>query len=648
MKKIIMLSGVLFSGLAFSQIGVNTPNPQGTFHVDGAKDNASTGVPTIAQQANDFVVLNNGNVGVGTVAPTNKLDIRSTTNGALKIVDGTQGANKILTSDENGVATWKDFPAPVAPADTNIYNSNGTLTGDRIVTQATRRLAFEGNSTNAFAINRTGANPAPVLSVDTQNVRIGIGTNNPTNLLDIRSTTNGALKIVDGTQGNARVLTSDAAGVATWKDLPASVDTSIYNTNGTLTGARTVAQGTNSLAFTSTATTGTNHFSVDGSTFSVDAVNNRVGLGTTAPTNVLDIRSTTNGALKIADGTQGNARVLTSDANGVATWKDLPASVDTSIYNTNGTLTGARTVAQGTNSLAFTSTATTGTNHFSVDGSTFSVDAVTNRVGIGTTTPKNMLDLGSGNGKKLALWNSAAGDDFYGLGNAANVLQLFAGATEAGNPLMTLNKNGRVGIGTTAPTNVLDVRSTTNGAVKIVDGTQGANKILTSDANGVATWQRAASNVTVGTLGSGYDVPFTKFSDFRYTGSTITLPPGKWMVTISLLVYPGGNLTVDDWIFVRSTFSDANLTTIGQTGVQSNDVVRPTLMSFQLAGPYKGGQNKYNVATGSVQINNTSGADKTYRYVVGATEVSGTVTGAKISQVGGSWSENAIYAIAVN
>ncbi|WP_343687399.1 hypothetical protein [Chryseobacterium gleum] len=433
MKKIIISSGMLFSNLVFSQVGINTPNPQGSFHVDGAKDNASTGVPTVAQQSNDFVVLSNGNVGVGTLNPSNKLDIRSTTNGALKIVDGTQG----------------------------------------------------------------------------------------------------------------------------------------------------------------------------------------------------------------------NARVLTSDANGVATWKDLPISANTNIYNSNGTLTGARTVAQGANSLAFTSTATTGTNHFSVDGSTFSIDAVTNRIGIGTTTPKNMLDLGAGSGKKLALWNSAAGDDFYGLGNAANVLQLFAGAPAAGDPLMTLNKNGRVGIGTTAPTNVLDIRSTTNGALKIVDGTQGANKILTSDANGVATWQRAASNVAVGTLGAGYDLPFSQFSDFRYTGSSITLPPGKWMVTISLLVAPRGTITANDWLFVRSTFSESNLTTIGQTGTQSPDVIRPTLMSFQLVGPYNGGQ-KYNVATGTIQINNTSGTAKTYRYVVGNTQASGTVAGAGLNSIGGSWSENAIYAVAVN
>ncbi|MFP3632097.1 hypothetical protein SB776_36445, partial [Burkholderia sp. SIMBA_045] len=63
----------------------------------------------------------------------------------------------------------------------------------------------------------------------------------------------------------------------------------------------------------------------------------------------------------------------------------------------------------------------------------------------------NILDLGTSAGKKLAIWNSTAGDDFYGFGAAQNVLQLFAGVPTTGNALMTLNKNGRVGVGTVDP-----------------------------------------------------------------------------------------------------------------------------------------------------------------------------------------------------
>lgn len=67
------------------------------------------------------------------------------------------------------------------------------------------------------------------------------------------------------------------------------LDINIYKDNGTLSSNRTVSQSDKTLAFTSTATTGTSHFTVDGTTFNVDAVNNRVGISTNAPTAKLDV-----------------------------------------------------------------------------------------------------------------------------------------------------------------------------------------------------------------------------------------------------------------------------------------------------------------------------------------------------------------------
>ena len=43
---------------------------------------------------------------MGTAMPTTKLDISSSTVGAIKIVDGTQGNGKVLQSDADGVASW--------------------------------------------------------------------------------------------------------------------------------------------------------------------------------------------------------------------------------------------------------------------------------------------------------------------------------------------------------------------------------------------------------------------------------------------------------------------------------------------------------------------------------------------------------------
>lgn len=107
--KCLFLGSMLFAATNFSaQVGINTSNPQATFHVDGGKDNAAVGAPTVVQQANDVVVTSPGNIGVGTTTPSTRLEINNgTTNGAIKIVDGTQANGNVLTSDANGVGTWK-------------------------------------------------------------------------------------------------------------------------------------------------------------------------------------------------------------------------------------------------------------------------------------------------------------------------------------------------------------------------------------------------------------------------------------------------------------------------------------------------------------------------------------------------------------
>ncbi len=51
-----------------------------------------------------IIVDNSGNVGIGTTAPGAKLEVA----GQVKITGGTPGANKILTSDVNGLASWAD------------------------------------------------------------------------------------------------------------------------------------------------------------------------------------------------------------------------------------------------------------------------------------------------------------------------------------------------------------------------------------------------------------------------------------------------------------------------------------------------------------------------------------------------------------
>ena len=114
MKQYIFLGALLISGVAFSQVGVNTSNPQGIFNIDGGRDNPTTGsAHTQAQQLNDFTVLANGNTGIGTIVPDTKLHIvtggtaLSPNPTGFKLVDGNQNTDYVLTSDNTGVGTWK-------------------------------------------------------------------------------------------------------------------------------------------------------------------------------------------------------------------------------------------------------------------------------------------------------------------------------------------------------------------------------------------------------------------------------------------------------------------------------------------------------------------------------------------------------------
>lgn len=91
-KNLSLCASLLGSSLLFSQVGVNTTNPQGVLHVDGksstATTNPTTGVPTALQGSDDFVVTHSGSVGIGTASPSSsailELDVSQLTTGNKK------------------------------------------------------------------------------------------------------------------------------------------------------------------------------------------------------------------------------------------------------------------------------------------------------------------------------------------------------------------------------------------------------------------------------------------------------------------------------------------------------------------------------------------------------------------------------------
>ncbi|MCW3162219.1 hypothetical protein [Chryseobacterium oryctis] len=172
MKAKFLLSGLFFtSSFVFSQVGINTANPQNIFHIDGARDNPNTGVPSSAQQSNDFIVTNNGNVGIGTTAPDTSaiLDVTSSDKGILGPRISLSSATMQLSSNPNATGLL-------------IYNTGPILSPGYYFWNGSEWRVFNtssGNNNNSGNTNIANVETIAVmgpLSATTDNGRAGYAT----------------------------------------------------------------------------------------------------------------------------------------------------------------------------------------------------------------------------------------------------------------------------------------------------------------------------------------------------------------------------------------------------------------------------------------------------------------------------------------
>jgi len=188
----------------------------------------------------------------------------------------------------------------------------------------------------------------------------------------------------------------------------------------------------------------------------------QVGLGTETPYAKLHVM----GNIRMQDGNEGDGKVLTSDVNGEGSWEELPNYIGGS--GTQHYLAKFAQTDELTGSILYEGTYTKVNNlaKSDVDKETSAKDMEGDPketgIGIGTTTPKNKLDIE---------------------GSAA------IGATYSGNssaPSNGLIVEGNVGLGTTSPLNKLDIF----GAAAIGSGyaatwTAPANGLLVEGKTGI-------------------------------------------------------------------------------------------------------------------------------------------------------------------
>lgn len=538
---------------------------------------------------------------------------------------------------------------------TNTYTfppSRG-INGQIMQTDGSGALTWQNPSTFAWSLNgNAGTTPTASFTNPITATENFIGTTDGQNLML-------------GTNNRGRFLIYANGGILTGKP-----NTSVVggpNPNASL-NVYTISTGPGSEIFTGSFFTsiGINNGTNIAASFSAyQATNNYalvvptngglVGIGTTTPTTTLHVENPTAGALRIVDGTQAAGRVLTSNATGIATWQSVGTLGPAWSVNGNSAInTPTAPAIYGTSTIGATQNFMGTTNANAVVFGTNNIERMrivsTGNVGIGIATAPAKLTVFGGflsptfpnatTNAMLRIGNNTEGLDIGKAGFADNFTSwLQSGYNGNPDPLSLQPLGGNVGVGITNPSNRLHVNSATAGAVRIVDGTQAVNSVLTSDVNGVGTWRPSAITGTVGTLvapSTGNSIPFNT-TNFIQTGSSITLPPGRYVVNVTMLmsVFPASTPNNSSF-WLRTAFSDSNLPNPSRT--------LDTVGSYYVSGNLPG-SSFFSILSGSLIINNATAANKTYYYIAGEALTTGT-TQSLLNYSG--WGEDSIVAYRLN
>ena len=461
--------------------------------------------------------------------------------------------------------------------------------------------------------------------------QIGIGTTSPdpSSILDIQSTTKGFLapriNLSSVTNSSIDGANTNAAGLL------------IYNTNASVTGGSGIGyyywDGSVWTAMKAAASGGSGAgWQLDGNNLNGLPDDGTTFLGTTTYHSLyfkvqnarigrlhpnggialgLGASSSVNQAFAIGENASaGNTSNYAFGKGANASGSSAYAIGESSVSSQNKSYAiGTSSTASGTSSYAIgEGSASLATGSYAIGAGANS--SATGSFAIGNqsiSASNNTLALGN---EAQATNNNATALGYQAIASNQNSIAIGPATTTVDNSIILGNTTStttdayaatKVGIGTTAPSAKLHV----DGTLRYVDGNQGDGKVLTSDANGNATWQDASVvaaysdyylsyEFTVGNSGQ-VRVPFNNASVSSYNvsvsnGEATPSVNGIYRVTYSVGIYKnggagGGSTDVELIVYNGSSQVNASRVSLELTnGDQPVNIVKSCLVQFQGSG----------------------------------------------------------------